>query len=98
MKTMTPYILALGLPFASLFMPALAQAKTVTENWYLQGPHNGADVQRVQRAVGKLPGVLFCDVSQATLEVRFDNQKLNDAQLRAAVAHAGDYRLTRRVD
>jgi copper chaperone CopZ len=98
MKTMTPYILALALPFASLFVPALAQAKTVTENWYLEGPHNGADVRRVERAVRRLPGVLFCDVSQATLEVRFDSQKLNDGKLRAAVAHAGDYRLTRRVD
>jgi copper chaperone CopZ len=98
MKTMTPYVLAFGLPLASLFVSTLAQAKSVTENWYLEGPRSGADVKRVERAVRGLPGVSYYEVSQATLEVRFDNRKLNDAALREAVARAGDYRLTRRVE
>jgi hypothetical protein len=98
MKKMTAYVFALALPVASLFVSALAQAKTVTEDWYLEGPRNGADVQRVERAVRSLPGVLYYEVSEATLQVRFDNQRLNDTALRAAVAHAGDYRLSRRVD
>jgi len=98
MKTITPIVLAFGLPLLSLLVPASAGAKTMTEDWYLAGPRSGADVRRVEHAVKALPGVSYLDVSQATLEVRFDNTKLNDAQLRAAVAQAGAFRLTRRVD
>jgi copper chaperone CopZ len=98
MKTIAPYLLGFGLMLVSLLFPAQAQAKNVTENWYLEGPRSGADVKRVERAIRDLPGISYYDVSQATLEVRFDNQRINDAVLQAAVAHAGDYRLTRRVD
>ena len=95
MKTMTPYLLALALPLGALFSAASAEAKMVDESWYLEGPHNGADVKRVERAVKDLPGVKFCEVSQATLDIRFDDQKLTDARLRSAVAQAGPYRLNR---
>jgi copper chaperone CopZ len=97
MKTITPIVLALAMPLGSLFVAGVAEAKTVNESWYLEGPHNGADVKRVERAVQHLPGVKSYEVSQATLDIRFDDQKLTDAQLRAAVAHAGHYRLTQKV-
>jgi len=83
-------------------LAGVASAKTVTENWYVAGIHSGADVRHVRDAVKHLPGVTYLDVSQATLEIKFDDQKLTDRQLEAAVAHAGahpgDFRLTQKVD
>lgn len=102
-KAIAPYVLALTLPCASLCtLAGVANAKSVTENWYVAGVHNGADVRHVRDALKHLPGVTYLGVSQATLEIRFDNQKLSDRQLEAAVAHAGahpgEFRLTQKVD
>jgi copper chaperone CopZ len=90
--------IALAVPLGALFIPAVAQARVVTESWYLEGPRSGADVKRVEDALRHLPGVSSFEVSQATLDVRFDDQKINDARLKAAVAQAGGFRLTRRAD
>jgi copper chaperone CopZ len=98
MKTMTPYVLALALPMTTVFFSGVAHSKTVTEDWYLEGPRSGADVKRVENAIRALPGVSYAEVSEATVQVRFDNQKVDDARLRAAVAHAGDFHLKQRVD
>jgi len=98
MKALKFAAVVLAIPFATLLYPTVARAKTVSESWYLEGPRSGADVKRVEIALRRLPGVSSLEVSQATVDVRFDNAKLSDAQLKAAVAHAGDFRLTRRVD
>ena len=98
MNVLKSAAVVLAIPCAALLYSAVAQAKTVSESWYLDGPRSGADVKRVETALRHLPGVSSLEVSQATVDVRFDHEKLSDAQLRAAVAHAGDFRLTRRAD
>lgn len=95
MKPMASYVLALALPLGSLFAAGMAEAKMVNESWNLEGPRSGADVERVERAVKHLPGVKDVEVTQATLDIRYDDQKLSEAQLREAVAKAGKFRLTR---
>ncbi|HTV24054.1 MAG TPA: heavy-metal-associated domain-containing protein [Polyangiaceae bacterium] len=97
MKTIASFIAVVGL-LGALLVPSVAVAKTVNESWYLAGPRSGADVKRVERAVQHLPGVKSFEVSEATLDIRFDDQKLTDARLRAAVAHAGNFRLHRPTD
>jgi len=95
MKTMASYVLALALPLGSLFAASMAHAKMVNESWNLQGPRSGADVERIKQAVKQLPGVKDVEVTQATLDVRYDDEKLSEAQLREAVEKAGDFRLNR---
>ena len=98
MKTMASYVLALALPLGSLFAAGVAEAKMVNESWDLEGPRSGADVQRIEREIKQLPGVKDFQVTQATLDIRYDDERLSEAQLRSAVAKAGDFRLMRPVE
>jgi copper chaperone CopZ len=98
MKTMASYVLALALPLGSLFAAGAAQAKTVNESWNLEGPRSGDDVKRIEREIKQLPGVKDFQLTQASLDIRYDDEKLSEAQLREAVAKAGDFRLMRPVE
>jgi copper chaperone CopZ len=98
MKTMASYALAVALPLGSLFAAGIAEAKMVNESWNLQGPRSGADVERIKREIKQLPGVKDFQLSQATLDIRYDDEKLSETQLREAVAKAGDFRLRRPVE
>jgi copper chaperone CopZ len=98
MKTMASYILALALPLGGLFAASVAEAKMVNESWNIEGPRSGADVQRIEREIKQLPGVKDFQVTQATLDIRYDDEQMSEAQLREAVARAGDFRLMRPVE
>jgi len=95
MKTMAPYVLGLALPLGSLFAAGVAEAKMVNETWNIEGPRSGDDVKRIEKAVEQLPGVKHFEVTQATLDILYDDERLSEAQLRTAVADAGDFRLIR---
>jgi copper chaperone CopZ len=98
MKTMASYVLALALPLGSLFGSTVAEAKMVNESWNLEGPRSGADVKRIEREIKQLPGVETFQLTQASLDIRYDDEKLSEAQLREAIAKAGDFRLMRPVE
>jgi copper chaperone CopZ len=89
----------LALCCASLVtLPALAHAASVNEGWYVEGMHAGADVRRVRDTLKHLPGVSDGRVSLATVDVTFDNRQLSRADIAAALAHAGSYRLMQRYE
>jgi copper chaperone CopZ len=99
MTSIRSIALVLALSGASLVMlPTLAHAKTVTEGWYVEGMHAGADVRHVRDAVKHLPSVSYVEVSQATVDVTFDNHELSRADIAMALAHAGGYRLMQRYE
>jgi copper chaperone CopZ len=98
MRTMASYVLALALPLGSLFASGVAEAKMVNESWSLEGPRSGADVKRIEREIQRLPGVKDFQLTQASLDIRYDDEKLSQAQLREAIAKAGDFRLMRPVE
>jgi copper chaperone CopZ len=89
MKAMAPYLLAMGLSAVGLCaQPEIAHATTVTETWDVEGMHSGADVKQVRNALRTIPGISVQEVTQADVEIRFDNQKLTDSQLRTRMAQA----------
>jgi len=99
MKALGTRMLAVALSCATLGVgQQVAQAKTVTEDWAVAGMHSGADVEHVRVALLHLPGITRVEVTQATVELTFDNQSVNERQIRAAIAHAGDFQLRQRID
>jgi copper chaperone CopZ len=99
MTSIRSMALVLALSGAGIVMlPTLAHAKTVTDGWYVEGMHGSADVRHVRDAVKRLPSVTYVKVSQATVDVSFDDRALSRADIAAAIAHAGSYRLMQRYE
>ena len=72
-----------------------ALAREVTHSWVVHGMRNAADVRDVRDAVAQLTGVTDVQMTQATIQVTFD-QRVNERQIAAAVDRTGEYRLMQR--
>ena len=75
----------------------IAAAKSIHEEWHIKGISNAMDVTNVQTALKKLQGVERVFATKSLVKVTFDDQKVDDAKIRGAVAQAGTYQLTGRV-
>ena len=98
MKTLGSIVAVFAIPASILAAQPSAAAEARTESWVVYGIHNAADARHVRDALQHVPGVSYVSVSQATADVSFESEAVTDAQLVAAVAHAGDYRLVRHAD
>jgi copper chaperone CopZ len=72
-----------------------ALAREVTHSWVVHGMRNAADVRDVRDAVAQLTGVTDVQMTQATIQVTFD-QRVSEKQIAAAVDRTGEYRLMQR--
>jgi copper chaperone CopZ len=75
----------------------VASAKVVTESWQVKGVHNVADETKIKEALTKLPTVANPTVNLSSVRVTFDDEKVQEAQLKEAVSKAGSYELTNKV-
>lgn len=86
----------LGLPALVLIgvsaWASSALAREVTQTWVVDGMRNAADVRDVRDAVAQLTGVTSVEMTQATIQVTFD-QRVSERQIAAAVDRTGEYRL-----
>lgn len=69
-----------------------ALAREVTRTWVIDGMRNAADVRDVRDAVAQLTGVTDVAMTQATIQVTFD-QRVSAKQIAAAVDRTGEYRM-----
>lgn len=75
----------------------LASAKVVTEVWQVKGIHTAADERKVHDAITALPSVSTAIVHKDNVRLTFDDQKLQDPAIKAAVAKAGSFELMTRM-
>jgi copper chaperone CopZ len=81
-------------PLAGItLLSGIASAKVITEVWQVKGVHTPADETKIHEALTKLPTVTGAIVHMSTVRVTFDDEKLQDARLKDAVAKAGSFEL-----
>jgi copper chaperone CopZ len=78
-------------------LTSIASAKVITEVWQVKGVHTPADENKLHEAITKLPSVSEAVVRMSTVRVTFDDQKLQDSSIKAAVAQAGKFELVNKI-